>query len=65
MVKYKRCDCSEDYWEKIIVDKDENFGDKTVIYFHCDFCGEDNAIVSFDTGEILYLKQTEEDNCKM
>lgn len=44
-----------DSWEGIIVDHDEYFHGKSTIYCHCDECGEDFAIVDFDTHKILYL----------
>jgi hypothetical protein len=46
-------------WEEITVDHDENFNDKSTIYYHCDAWGEDFAIVDFDTNKILYVV----DNC--
>lgn len=52
--KYKHCKCPKVYWEIIIVDFDENYGGKTTVYHHCDFCGEDFAIVDFETEEIIF-----------
>jgi hypothetical protein len=54
--KYKKCQCPNDYWEEIVVDKDENYNDKRTIYFHCDCCGEDFAILDFETEKILFLQ---------
>lgn len=53
---FKECSCSDDSWEVIIVDDDENFGGKSAIYHHCGECGEDFAIQEFYTQELLYLK---------
>ncbi|NCN64644.1 MAG: hypothetical protein GW779_02270 [Candidatus Altiarchaeum hamiconexum] len=61
-MQFKKCNCPKDYWEEIVVDRDGNFGSKSVIYFHCDLCGEDYKIVSFDTEKILYLKQNKKMN---
>ena len=61
---FKRCNCPIESWEVIVVDKDEQFEDRSTIYHHCDECGEDYAILDYYTGEILYcnskLKQTKE-----
>ncbi len=51
---FKRCNCPIESWEVIIVDKDEQFEDRSTIYYHCDECGEDYAILDYCTGEILY-----------
>ncbi len=64
LLRFKMCNCPQEYWEEIVVDHDENFNDRSVIYFHCDFCGEDFAIIDFYTGEILYPKQNEENKSK-
>jgi len=53
--KFKICSCPIDSWEITIVDYDENFRDRSTIYYHCTECSEDYAIVDFYTGEILYL----------
>ena len=39
----------------IVVDYDENYNYKRTTYFHCDDCGEDFAVLDFETEEILYL----------
>jgi len=43
--KFKMCYCSINSWEEIVVDNDEYFDDKSTIYYHCDECGENFAIV--------------------
>lgn len=53
-LEHKKCKCSEDYWEVIVIDNDENFNDKSTIYYHCDYCGADHLILDFLTNEILY-----------
>jgi len=55
MIKYKECECDDDYWEEIVVQKDENYQFKTVIYFHCDSCGEDFRVENFDNGEEVFI----------
>jgi len=52
---FKVCKCPIDYWEDIVVSGDENFEYRSTIYYHCDYCGEDFAVLGFETGEILYL----------
>ncbi|MCF6307234.1 MAG: hypothetical protein L3J09_04680 [Flavobacteriaceae bacterium] len=53
MIKYKECSCEEHYWEEIVVNKDENYQTKTVVYFHCSHCGIDFRIEDFETGKRL------------
>ena len=53
MIRHKKCKCDEQYWEEIVVKGDDYFPNKTVIYFHCDFCGEDFRIEDFETGKRL------------
>jgi hypothetical protein len=55
--EFKRCSCSVTSWEVVVVDKDEHFDGKSTVYYHCDACGEDFAILDYDTGEVLYLTQ--------
>ncbi|NWG01407.1 MAG: hypothetical protein HXY44_00960 [Syntrophaceae bacterium] len=55
-LEYKFCLCSKNTWEAIVVQDDEYFDSKSTIYYHCDECGEDFAILDFDTQAILYLK---------
>ena len=52
---FKRCPCPIDLWEVIVVENDEYFDGKSTIYYHCDECGEDFAILDYDTQKILYL----------
>lgn len=52
--EFKLCKCPLESWELIVVDRDEQFEDRSTIYYHCDECGEDYAILDFYTGEILY-----------
>ena len=54
-VEFKYCDCPIESWEVIIVDNDDQFGGRGTIYYHCDECGEDYAILDYYSGEILYL----------
>lgn len=55
MIKYKKCKCDEDYWEEIVVQNDENFEYRTVIYFHCDYCGEDFRVEDFENGNEVFF----------
>ena len=50
----KKCKCPEEYWEIIVVDRDEYFDYKTTVYYHCDYCGEDFLIKNFETDEIIF-----------
>lgn len=50
----KKCSCPLDFWEVIIVDKDENFNNISTVYYHCDYCGEDFIIRDLETSEVLY-----------
>ena len=51
---HKKCECSIDDWEIIVVDHEEAFDDKSVIFHHCNCCGEDFAVTDFFSGDILY-----------
>ncbi len=53
--EFKLCNCPLESWEVIVVDRDGQCEDRSTIYYHCDECGEDYAILDFHTGEILYL----------
>ena len=53
-LEYKKCKCPDDCFEVIVVDHDENFDDRSTIYYHCTNCGTDFAIVDFYTEEILF-----------
>ncbi len=53
--KFKICDCSSETWEVIIVDSDEQFEGRSTIYYHCDECGEDFAILDYFTRKVFYL----------
>lgn len=55
ITQHKKCTCDEDAWEEIVVKNDDYFPNKTVIYYHCDECGEDFRIEDFETGEELFL----------
>lgn len=46
------------FWEEIVVDDDDYFLDKTVIYYHCDSCGINFRAEDFETGEELFFPQT-------
>ncbi len=52
-ITYKNCDCPIDYWEVIVVDNEEAFNGKSVIFHHCDNCGEDFAVTDYFSNEIL------------
>jgi len=52
---FKKCKCDEEYWEEIIVNNDDHYNYKMTIYYHCNCCGEDFAVLDFETGEILIL----------
>jgi hypothetical protein len=51
---YKKCDCPLDYWEVIVVEHEKLFGDRSVIFHHCDKCQLDFAITDFFSGRILF-----------
>jgi len=53
-IGFKCCDCPIESWEVIIVDRDEQFEGRSTIYYHCDECGEDYAVLDYYTGGILY-----------
>lgn len=53
-MKYKKCECDEDFWEEIIVQKNSNYQNKNVIYHHCSRCGEDFRVEDFETNEELF-----------
>jgi len=53
--QFKTCECPADAWEVIVVNNDEYCSGRTTVYYHCSECGEDFAIVDFDTGEILNI----------
>jgi hypothetical protein len=53
MIKYKECDCDEDFWDEIVVQNDNHYSNKNVIYFHCSCCGEDFRVEDFETGLIV------------
>jgi len=52
---YKKCNCDIEAWEEIVVKDDENYNNRTVIYFHCDDCGNDFAVLDFFSNAILYI----------
>lgn len=56
MIKYKECKCDDEYWEEIVVQKDNHYENKNVIYFHCCYCGVDFRIEDFETGKELHYK---------
>ncbi|MCB0512552.1 MAG: hypothetical protein H6552_05365 [Chitinophagales bacterium] len=56
LFKYKECNCEKDAWEEIVVQQDDHFGGKTVIYFHCSDCGNDFRVEDFYTHEELHPK---------
>lgn len=51
---FKKCDCPLDYWEVIIVDHEKNFGERSVLFHHCDKCGQDFAVVDYVSGRVLF-----------
>jgi DNA modification methylase len=53
---YKKCDCDIESWEEIVVQQDDNYGYRNVIYFHCCDCDIDFAVIDFETEAILYLE---------
>lgn len=56
MIKYKNCNCSEDYWEEVTVHNDENYNFKIVKYFHCSYCGEDFRVEDFESRKEVYYR---------
>lgn len=55
---HKKCNCPLEFWELIVVDNEEAFDGKSVIFHHCDHCGEDSAVTDFFTGEIQFICET-------
>ncbi len=55
MIKYKNCNCDNKDWEEIVVKNDEYFPNRTVVFYHCNCCGEDFRIEDFETGEELFI----------
>ena len=55
--KFKKCKCPKDYWEEIIVNDDDHYDSRMTIYYHCDYCGEDFAVLDFETEKILFLQK--------
>jgi hypothetical protein len=53
MIEHKKCECTDESWEEIVGKDDDYFPNRTVIYFHCDACGEDFRVEDFETGEEL------------
>jgi hypothetical protein len=58
VVNFKICECNLDSWEVIVVDDDGHFEGKSTIYYHCDECGKDFAVLDYHTEEILYLNSS-------
>jgi hypothetical protein len=56
MIKYKGFNCEDDAGEEIVVQQDNHFGGKTVIYFHCSDCGNDFRVEDFYTHEELQIE---------
>lgn len=54
MIKYKKCNCKEEYWEEIVVKDDDNYNYRTVIYFHCSCCSVDFRVEDFYSGEEVF-----------
>ncbi len=52
---FKKCSCTMDSWQVIVVDHDEYFHDKSIIYYHCGACAEDFTIVDFYTQRYFIL----------
>lgn len=59
---YKKCDCPDDYWEVITAKDDFYFPNRTVIYYHCDLCGEDFRVEDFETEEELFFPDIDDPN---
>jgi len=55
MIPHKKWNCPEDDWEEIVVKGDLYFPNKTVIYYHCDCCGEDFRIEDFETRTEVFI----------
>ncbi|MGP1515815.1 MAG: hypothetical protein ACTTJH_07665 [Bacteroidales bacterium] len=53
-IPHKKCNCPDDYWEVIIVQKDDRYDNNDVIYYHCDMCGDDFRVEDFYTGQEVY-----------
>lgn len=64
MIDYKKCNCNEEYWEEIVVQKDPHFQFKNVIYYHCSCCSEDFRIEEYETNKEIFFNDTylEENN---
>lgn len=54
MIKHKKCNCEVEYWEEIVVQKDENYDYKNVIYYYCQDCDTDFRVEDFETGEEVF-----------
>jgi hypothetical protein len=61
MIKHKKCNCDDDYWEEIVVQRDPNYQYKNVVYHHCSFCGEDFRVEDLETKEeVLFIESLDE-----
>lgn len=59
MIRYKECECEDDFWEEIVVQNDEHYQGKNVVYYHCCSCGEDFRVEDIETEEELFYKHKE------
>lgn len=55
-IMYKTCSCDDDFWEEIVVQNDEHYENKNVIYYHCSDCGEDFRVEELETAKMLQFK---------
>ncbi|OGU13792.1 MAG: hypothetical protein A2X61_14210 [Ignavibacteria bacterium GWB2_35_12] len=53
-LKYKKCSCDVKYWEIIVVQQDDHYDYRNVIYHYCQECDVDFVVEDFESGEILY-----------
>lgn len=37
MIKHKKCNCHDDYWEEIVFQQDPYYQNKNVVYQHCPY----------------------------
>lgn len=44
------------FWEEIVVQNDEYYENKNVIYYHCSNCSKDFRVEELETAKILQFK---------
>jgi hypothetical protein len=64
MIKHKKCNCDDEDWEEIVVNKDNHYNFRTVIYYHCSNCGEDFRVEDFFPHKEVFYKAPKDEKCK-